>query len=459
MNYNNDRLGAALKMYLGTDPLPMHMPGHKRNTDVISKAFKEDITEISGFDNLHAPTGLIKDMETAISELYGSDRAYISVGGATAMLLSAISAISAANPGCHALVAMNCHLAVWHALELTGTTVHPLMPVTDPELPFAGPVSAYEVEKILMREPQIKMVIITSPTYEGVLSDCRAIAEVARRYDATLITDCAHGAHLGLGDSFWGEEQSGDIVIKSLHKTLNAPTQTAVMLTYDSLSVDERLIRHYIDIFETSSPSYVLLRGVSSMIADINSKKDLMSPWKEGILYAEDALSDLKNFRLWKAPVKERSKLVILGDGIRLSEQLRSDFNIEVEAAFGTHIIAMTGVGDTRESIERFVSAMLKIDELGDYKMPDIKVTPRPRPHLVEDLRTAAARGLTADVMPLEESCGKLSGEYLFCYPPGVPLLVPGELITSETLDYINSGTAQIKRESTIFDGSLRVLP
>ena len=459
MQYNNDRLGAALKMYLGTDPLPMHMPGHKRNTDVISKAFKEDITEISGFDNLHSPKGLIKDMEDAAAKLWGADKAYISVGGSTAMLLAAISAVAAANPGCHALVAMNCHLAVWHALELTGTPIVPLMPVTDTALPFAGSVSAYEIENILMRNPQIKMVIVTSPTYEGVLSDCKGIASVARRYDATLITDCAHGAHLGLGDDFWGEEQEGDIVIKSLHKTLNAPTQTAVMLTYETCGISETIIRHYIDVYETSSPSYVLLKGVSSMIADINSNKDLMKEWEKGIIYAEQNLSSLKNFRFWQAPIRERSKLVILGDGIRLAEQLRSDFNIEVEAAFATHIIAMTGVGDTEESIARFVSAMLKIDELGSFEMPEIRVIPRPKPHLIDNIKTAAARGLTAEEAPLEESCGKLSGEYLFCYPPGVPLLVPGELITSETLDYINSGTARILRGHEVFEGRIRVLP
>ncbi|MCR4687994.1 MAG: DegT/DnrJ/EryC1/StrS family aminotransferase [Saccharofermentans sp.] len=459
MNYSNDRLGAALKMYLGTDPLPMHMPGHKRNTDVISKAFSEDITEISGFDNLHAPTGLLRDMEIALAELWDYDKAYISVGGATAMLLTAIAAVSAANPGGHALVAMNCHLAVWHAFELTKTPVVPLMPVQDPALPFAGNISAYEVERILMRNPQIKMVVITSPTYEGVQSDCKAIAEVARRYDAVLITDCAHGAHLGLGDSFWGDDQTGDIVIKSLHKTLNAPTQTAVMLTSEDLNIKEDLIRHYIDIFETSSPSYVLLKGVSRMIADINSQKDLFEPWKRGVAYAETELNSLKHFRFWRAPICERSKLVILGDGIRLAEQLRADFNIEVEAAFTTHIIAMTGVGDNEESLARFVTAMKKTDELGDYDLPEIKVTPRPRPHLIEDLGTAAARALTLEPSALEESCGKISGEYLFCYPPGVPLLIPGELITSETLDYINSAAAVIKRGSDVYDGTLRVLP
>ena len=458
MAYDNDKLGAALKLYLGSNPLPMHMPGHKRNPDLISSEFSRDITEIQGFDNLHSPTGLIRDIETAGAELWGAEKAYVSVGGSTAMLLSAISACNAEMPGSKVLVAMNSHLAVWHALELTGNAPVPLMPVTDGNLPFAGPVSAYDIEKILVRDPSIRMVIITSPTYEGVISDTASIHEITRRYDATLIVDCAHGAHLGLGDDFFGADCHGDIVIKSLHKTLNSPTQTSVMLTYPGCRVQESTIRHYIDIFETSSPSYVLLRGISKCFASVNANKDIMTPWKNGIRIAEDRLSGLKNYKLWLAPVKERSKLVILGDGIDLAERLRGDFGIECEAAFTTHLIAMTGIGDTEDSINRFCDAVLKIDEFSSPQ--EIKSSlPRPKPVFSLDVREASIKGLKAEEKPLEESAGTICGEFLFCYPPGVPLLVPGELITQDTIDYVRSSGAEIKRPAGCFEGYVKVLP
>lgn len=458
MAYDNDKLGAALKLYLGSDPLPMHMPGHKRNPDLISSEFARDITEIQGFDNLHSPSGLIKDMETAGAMLWGAERAYVSVGGSTTMLLTAISACNAEMPGSKVLVAMNSHLAVWHALELTGNTPVPLMPVTDGNLPFAGPVSAYDIEKILVRDPSIRTVIITSPTYEGVISDTASIMEITRRYDATLITDCAHGAHLGLGDDYFGSPCCGDIVIKSLHKTLNSPTQTSVMLTYPGCRVSDSTIRHYIDIFETSSPSYVLLRGISRCFATLNARKDILKPWEDGIRLAEERLTGLKNYRFWQAPVKERSKLVILGDGITLAERLRGDFNIECEAAFTTHLIAMTGIGDTPESIGRFCDAVLKIDELS-APQDIVSPLPRPKPVLAMDVREASIKGLTAEERPLEQSSGMISGEYLFCYPPGVPLLVPGELITQDTIDYVHSGTAEIRRPAAGFTGNVKVLP
>ncbi len=458
MAYDNDKLGAALKLYLGSDPLPMHMPGHKRNPDLISSEFARDITEIQGFDNLHSPSGLIKDMETAGAGLWGAERAYVSVGGSTTMLLTAISACNAEMPGSKVLIAMNSHLAVWHALELTGNTPVPLMPVTDGNLPFAGPVSAYDIEKILVRDPSIRTVIITSPTYEGVISDTASIMEITRRYDATLIIDCAHGAHLGLGDDYFGSDCCGDIVIKSLHKTLNSPTQTSVMLTYPGCRISDSTIRHYIDIFETSSPSYVLLRGISRCFAALNARKDILKPWEDGIRLAEERLAGLKNYRFWQAPVKERSKLVILGDGIALAERLRGDFKIECEAAFTTHLIAMTGIGDTVGSIGRFCDAVLKIDELSAPR-EIVSTIPRPKPVLTMNVREASIKGLTAGEMPLEQSSGMISGEYLFCYPPGVPLLVPGELITQETIDYVRSGTAEIRRPAAGFTGNVKVLP
>lgn len=461
MKYDNDRLGAALKMYLGTQPLPMHMPGHKRNTDVISDIFSRDITEISGFDNLHSPSGLLKDLEDAAANLWHKEHSYCSVGGATSMILAAVCASVVCNPGAEILVAMNCHLSVWNALALSGGNIVPLMPAFDPQFPFSGPVTPAEVENQLVRNPRIKTVIITSPTYEGVMSDTEQIYKITKRYDACLITDCAHGAHLGLDDEFFGPDASGDIVIKSLHKTLNAPTQTAVMLTDKSCPVPEGVLMNFIDIFETTSPSYVLLGGISRCIASLTKGKEIMKPWESGIRYAEDALSSLRNYRLWMAPVRERSKLVILGDGAKLATNLRCDYNVECEAAFATHIIAMTGIGDTEDSIKRFCDAVIRLDELQDNEgLPAVNFTGRPMPRFLTTIREAYLRGITAEEAPLEESCGKPAGEFLFAYPPGVPLLIPGEMITDQTIRFAkNAGSELYMNGRRSFDGKIKVLP
>lgn len=462
MKYDNDRLGAALKMYLGTQPLPMHMPGHKRNTGVISDIFSRDITEISGFDNLHSPSGLLKDLEDAAASLWNKEHAYCSVGGATSMILSAVCASAICNPGSEVLVAMNCHLSVWNALALSGSNVVPLMPAFDPQFPFSGPVTPAEVENMLVRNPKIKTVIITSPTYEGVISDTEQIYKITKRYDACLITDCAHGAHLGLDDGFFGPDAAGDIVIKSLHKTLNAPTQTAVMLTSADCPVPEGVLMNFIDIFETTSPSYVLLGGISRCIASLNKSKDILKPWENGIVYAEDVLSSLKNYKLWRAPCRERSKLVILGDGLKLANNLRCDYNVECEAAFATHLIAMTGIGDTEDSIKRFCDAVIRLDELQDNEetAEPQSFAGRPQPRFLTSIRDAYLRGMTAEEAPLEESCGMAAGEFLFAYPPGVPLLIPGEMITDQTIQFAkNAGSVLYMNGRRSFDGRIKVLP
>ncbi len=441
MKYDNDRLGAALKLYLGTDPLPMHMPGGKRNPDFVSQAFMRDITEIGGFDNLHSPQGLLKDMEDCAASLWKAKNAFISVNGSTALLLASIWSASILNPGTKILTAMNCHLAVWNAIELTGSTIVPLMPAFDIGLPFAGPVAPSDIERTLARDPSIKTVVITSPTYEGVISDTDEIFRITRKYDALLITDCAHGAHLGLDDGFFGLDSKGDLVIKSLHKTLSSPTQTAVMLMHEGCPVDESLIRRGLDIFETSSPSYVLLQGVSKCLAGLSSKgPSILKPWEEAISYAEDNLKGLRNFKLWEAPVRERSKFVLMGLGDILFEYLRGTFNIECEVSFPSHLIAMTGIGDTKASLERFCNAVRVTDEAMEGQYIESKFISRPYPRFKVTLKEASGYRMLCEEMEPSKCIGRVSGEFIYGFPPGIPLLMPGEVITEDTVKILSRG-------------------
>ena len=461
MKYDNDRLGAALKLYLGTDPLPMHMPGGKRNPDFVSQAFMRDITEIGGFDNLHSPTGLLKDMEDCAAQIWKAENAFISVNGSSALILAAIWSAAILNPDAKILTAMNCHLSVWNAIELTGNPIVPLMPAFDIGLPFAGPVAPSDVERILARDPSIKTVVITSPTYEGVQSDTEEIYRITKKYDALLITDSAHGAHLGIDDGFFGADSKGDLVIKSLHKTLSSPTQTALMLRHEGCPVDESLIRRGLDIFETSSPSYILLGGVSKCLSSLCSKgSGLMKPWEEAISYAEEDLRGLRNFRLWEAPVRERSKFVILGYGDFLFDQLRGTFNIECEASFPSHMIAMTGIGDTIESVKRFCDAVKAVDDAVDEPYQESKFISRPYPKFALSLREAArARNRRVELEP-EFCIGLPSAEFIYGYPPGIPLLLPGEVVTEDTVRLLSRGDIHLLmgggRE---YQGLIPVLP
>jgi len=453
-----DDLNQKLHNLRISNMLPMHMPGHKRNPTAAPYgiSYASDITEIEGFDNLHSPEGVIRDIELKAASLWNADSAFISVNGATALIQSAI--ISSAKRGDKVLIASNCHISVWHAIELGG--LKPVIAGTaySEEYPFMLAMDPDTVRKALKDDPDIRAVVITSPTYEGIISDTEKIYEITSEADVTLIVDEAHGAHLGVkGQSLFPASARGDIVIKSVHKTLNAPTQTAVMLTFGERA-DKRLIRHYLSVNESTSPSYILMAGLEYALksADTDSLYKIASTGR-------DSLIPLKHLKLFSCNSYDISKFVILTEGyisgFDLALLLREEFLIEVEATFPTYIIAMTGTGDTAASIKRFTDALIAIDssledKLTPYEAPDISVLPRKLKTSIEK----AVKSKTSAVSS-EDAAGAVSAEYLFAYPPGIPLLIPGQEITPEILaliDRLTAGGTGLKTEPyRPWDGTL----
>ena len=226
-----ERLYKKLERYGQSDFYPFHMPGHKRN--LASSAgkfpFERDITEISGFDNLHHAEGILKEAQENAAQLYGTRRCFFSVNGSTAALLSAISAC--VSKGGSILVARNCHKAVYHALYLRELQPVYIYPHEDSRLGINGGISPSRVERYLEEHPEVEAVLITSPTYDGIVSNVEKIAEIAHRHEVPLIVDEAHGAHFRFSEYFpvSAADLGADIVIQSFHKTLPSMTQTAVL--------------------------------------------------------------------------------------------------------------------------------------------------------------------------------------------------------------------------------------
>ena len=428
---NKKTLHQQLEEYGRSGYLPMHMPGGKRRTGTFAS---HDITEISGFDDLHDPRGIIKELEEDIARLWHAGEAFVSVNGSTAMIESAICA---AMRYCHegkVLAASNCHLSVWHGIEMAGCK-HKVIDPSCGDAPFAMEVKPEVIEEALKDDPSIRAVVITSPTYEGIISDTRETYEITRRYGCTLIIDEAHGAHLGL-DDYWGQEACGDIVIKSLHKTLSAPTQTAVMLKYSD-RIQTADIRHYIDIFESSSPSYLLMSGVSEAVTLLH-QRDALREWEQAVSEAEKELLQLRNIRLFTTAGKDRSKFVLICRGRELADILRVRYKIETEASYDTHLIAMTGIGDTGDSLARFTAALTEADrdhpELalrGDYSFI-------PPVHIPE-MTLAGASGHRSYKTDISKAEGKISGGFIYDYPPGIPVIMPGDMITPGIIERLSA--------------------
>ena len=442
----------TLENYQKTDVYPFHMPGHKRQSLHFPNPYAIDITEIDGFDNLHHAEGLLKEAQERAAELYGSRECFYLVNGSTCGLLAAISA--AAKRGETVLVARNCHKAVYHALFLRELSAKYLYPVIT-ENGIMGQITAEQAEEALSQEPTIKTVILTSPTYEGIGSDIEKIAAVVHRHGAALIVDEAHGAHFGFGAGFPENavRQGADAVIMSLHKTLPSFTQTALLhLCSDRISSSE--VKKYLGIYETSSPSYLFMAGMDTCVRMVKEQGDaLFSSYRKKLDAFYQGVRGLKHLHVMQredlsqvdAASWDDSKIIIFAGtsgltGEGLHQKLLGDFHLQMEMASGDYVLAMTSLMDTEEGLERLKEALFALDK--EHKRQ--KETENLH-HFIEEtyqkqskrMEIGEAWNLPAREVAFEEAAGAVSAEYIYLYPPGIPLIVPGEVITEKLLDQI----------------------
>ncbi len=437
------RLEDALKEYAASGALPMHMPGHKRNPGLVPSYLLNDITEITGFDNLHAPSGVLKSLEVDAAALWGAKSAVLSVNGATAPILASIMAASSLGK---ILIASNCHISVWHALELAGCDYSIIDPDTDPDVPFFMSVDASKVEAALASDPAIKAIVITSPSYEGIVSDVAAVVKAAHAHGVAVIVDESHGSHFGLNDYFPATSVA-DVVIKSIHKTLHSPTQTALLLTYSDM-IREDLIRHYMNIFESSSPSYILMSGIDRVVRDLKEDSGITNAWVDALKSCRGMLRDgLQHLKLYEHEGADPSKLVILTAGVVSGQtlfELLQEKGVECEVSYETHLIAMTGIGDNEESLGRFAEALVAIDAALEG---EVVSCPCPYPSSAPVIATTVTEAVRAEFeeVPVSECEGRVSASYVFKYPPGIPVLIPGQVITGDRAALIPDAVDIIK--------------
>lgn len=431
-----------LERYSDGDTLPMHMPGHKRNMrefpHLASLGAHLDITEIDSFDDLNSPEGIFAESEAIAAGLWGSDDTVFSVNGSTCAVLAAVRCVTGCRTGRRIIVARNCHKSVYHAIELCACKAEYIAPDLT-SVGFAASVTPESVRFALDSAPHAAAVIITSPTYEGVISDIASIAEICHERGVPLIVDEAHGAHLSLHGVFPdGAVRCGaDIVIQSIHKTLPSLTQTALVHLNGNL-VSRSELRRQMSIFQSSSPSYLLSASIDGAVRFLASDegKLCLRRWRSDLWDARMRIASQGRIKLFcggdNVFAYDESKLVILGDGFGIMKALR-ERNVELEMASVSYAIAMTGTGDTAETLGRFEDAL---DGIISEKMPDIKG----KLHIpCSSLTVAEAVTHESEQIPLENAVGKISASYVYAYPPGVPILVPGETVDCDVTVGINA--------------------
>ncbi len=439
--------------YSNSDYYPFHMPGHKRNIEDGVSPFSYDITEIDGFDNLHNPQGILKIAMEEAAEFYGTDKTYYLVNGSTCGLLSAICGVT--SRGDKILVARNCHKAVYNAIYLNELTPVYINPEYIEMYGINGGISPEVVRYELSENPDIKAVIITSPTYEGVVSDVQRIAEIVHKRGIPLIVDEAHGAHFGLHTGFpqSAVKSGADIVIQSVHKTLPSLTQTALLhIRSDIVNVSE--VERFLHIYQSSSPSYVLMSSIDECINKLKSDGlFLFEPYVkrlEVMLTHEKQLTHLKIIGreiVGKNAVYDLdpSKIVISVRGTsytgsRLYKEMLEKYHLQLEMASGDYAIAMTSPMDTEDGLLRLFMAMVEIDRdmriYGDDTKNEVVNYMIPKPIVMENIYKATHSD--TEELLIENAVGKISNEFVYLYPPGSPILAPGELITNDIVKLIN---------------------
>ena len=496
LNYRKEKQPGLLERlteYAGSDAYPFHMPGHKRREipDGIPGGFPDpygiDITEIDGFDNLHHAEGILKDAMDEAAAIYGADRSWYLVNGSTCGILSAVFATT--ENGGKILTARNCHKAVYHAICLNRLEAEYLYPEEITEFGINGGIRAEDVRKALEKDAmrcagnsgnvrgkitKIQAVLITSPTYEGVVSDIRAIADAAHEYGIPLIVDEAHGAHLEYADQCHSFPKSAleyraDIVIQSLHKTLPCFTQTAILHVKGKL-VDQDRISRYLSMFQTSSPSYLFMAGMERCIRYMDGDgRNEMVRYEKRLEHFMERMEGLQVLEVLDREICGKYRTVAGWDpskivvstmraedfhGEELAETLRRKYHLEMEMTAPEYVIAMTSLMDTEEGFERLGTALLEIDgalrhcveseqqkEKGESKGKKRCETPEATESKVSHpvRRTLICEAMDADTerTALQDTVGKVSAEFVYLYPPGIPIITPGEVFTDVIVEKI----------------------
>ncbi len=437
---------------------PFHMPGHKRQVEWFQNPYKYDITEIDGFDNLYEAEGLLSDIQQKARRLYGSNATYLLVNGSTVGNLVAIFA--ATKQGDTIIIGRACHKSVYNAVQLRQLKVGYVTPDIS-SIGFSLRTPLAEYERAIKHFPEAKAIVITSPTYEGIIEDVPKIAKLAHENNMLLIVDAAHGAHLGLDIA-----KGADIVIMSLHKTLPALTQTALLHLCKENQALRIKVKQYLEMFQTSSPSYLLMASIEKCIDFTNNELDRFEEYASRLREFYKKCEELNKIRVRMYLHQDPSKIIIDCSGTditgkQLKKKLREQFNIEIEMASFLYGLAMTSVMDKQEAFDRLFEAIEEIDkhvkitdERNAVGLERIFFTNQKRMEMHEALNQLEG----AKEVPIDKASGHTAASTVAIYPPAIPLFVPGELITQEKTAFLKEALEIGLNVTGLFKNKVKVI-
>ncbi len=404
--------------------------------------FENDYSEIDGFDNLANPTGIIKDVENELSNIYNTKASFMLLNGSTSGMIA--SMLATLKKYEKVLVARNCHISVFKGLILSRAFPIWLLPKYNREWGIFEPISPEQVEDSLKKNKDIKAFIMTNPTYEGLRADVFKIAQICKKYGVILIVDEAHGALWNFESSFGVPSINigADITFQSLHKTAGALNPSAVMHIGHTSSIDPQVLRNALNLITTTSPSYPLMMNIEATVKYLASQEGQkqLQTLKTNIADFIREIKDSPNIMVYTGN-NDPSKLLIRVaslSGQELSEILSEKFNIEDELSNNKSVLFLTGIGTTKKKLSRLLKALNQIasdnitltidnNERDDFSMSEPRVKFAPSEIFNKKAVEVEQKKLLA----------RVAMETIINYPPGIPILLPGEIIRKEHLQYI----------------------
>jgi arginine decarboxylase len=465
-NQNSQPLAEALDGFIAGEPAYFCIPGHRFSNGIPDglkrrfgeEVFKYDLTEANGLDDLHAASGAIKEAQSLAAKLYGADRTWFLVNGTTcgneALMLAA------ARENEEVIVARNVHKSVISGLVLSGAKPVWILPETDPEFGFSTAVSPDKLKKTIEQHSSAKAVFIVSPTYYGVNSDIGALAEICHENKMPLIVDEAHGAHLYFNENFpkGALGLGADAVVMSTHKTLNSMTQSS-MLHIKGSRIDEKRIDAALKITMSSSPSYVLMTSLDAARAQMAERGQEILQSAFGLsMKLRNALGNINGIEVFGGAdavslLSKRidpSRVVFSGQalglsGYELSDILFERYSVALEMADQICCVAVVTGSNTCDDIERLsdvvrrISAKYRDGSEKNRSSGKIKAKACFYNDVIPEMKMTPRESFFAEYEQIrpEKALGMISAQSISPYPPGIPVVNPGELIDENVLSVI----------------------
>lgn len=459
LSQHDTPLYTGLKKHAATNPVQFHIPGHKKGAGmdpefrafIGDNALSIDLINIEPLDDLHSPRGMIKEAQELAAEAFGADHTFFSIQGTSGAIMTMVMTVC--GPGDKIIVPRNVHKSIMSAIVFSGAVPVFIHPEIDKELGISHGITPESAKKALIEHPDAKGLLVINPTYFGISADLKSIVDIAHSFDVPVLVDEAHGVHIHFHDELpLSAMQAGaDMAATSVHKLGGSLTQSSILNMKEGLVSKDR-VQSILSMLTTTSTSYLLLASLDVARKRLATEGKALA--EEAIRLAESARDRLNQIEGITCIGKEvlgsastydydPTKLIIsikdLGlNGHDVEKWLRESYRIEVELSDLYNILCIVTPGDSDETIDTLVTAMQEIAATSTRESGKQAVTEVLLPEIPSLAMTPRdAFYATTEVVPFKEAVGRIIAEFVMVYPPGIPIFIPGEIITEENISYI----------------------